>query len=62
MRDGRIVSEDSTGKMIIWSKNFSFINEIKEHEDTVNHIIRLKDGRVVSCYYYKKIHGYEIQF
>ena len=62
LRDGRIASGDSTGKMIIWSKNFSFVKEIKEHEDAVNHIIQLKDGRIVSSSADKKIIIWDLDF
>ena len=36
--------------------------EIKEHEDAVNHIIQLKDGRVVSCSADKKIIIWDLDF
>ena len=62
LRDGRIVSGDKSGKIILWLKNFSNNKEIKEHTDAIMHIIQLKDGRVVSCSADKTIKIWDLDF
>ena len=62
LRDGRIVSGDKTGKIILWYKNFSNNKEIKEHTDAIMSIIQLKDGRVVTCSADKTIKIWDLDF
>jgi WD40 repeat protein len=62
LRDGRIVSGDKSGKLILWLKNLSNNKEIKEHTDAIMSIIQLKDGRVVSCSADKTIKIWDLDF
>ena len=62
LRDGRIISGDKSGKMILWLKNFSNNKEIKEHNEAIMHIIQLKDGRVVTCSADKMIKIWDLDF